>query len=59
VTIFRVAMRAAEQALKQLAETGTQQDFIATMQTRAQLYDLLDYAGFDERDRAYFGGNGG
>ncbi len=25
------------------------------MMTRAELYDLLDYAGYEERDRAYFG----
>jgi len=24
------------------------------MLTRAELYDLLDYAGYEERDRAYF-----
>jgi hypothetical protein len=24
------------------------------MQTRAELYDLLDYSGYDERDRKYF-----
>ena len=25
------------------------------MLTRAELYDLLGYAGYEERDRAYFG----
>jgi hypothetical protein len=25
------------------------------MLTRAELYDLLGYAGFEERDRGYFG----
>lgn len=55
VTIFRIAMKAAENALVQLAADGTQQHFLDKMQTRAELYDLLGYAGFEERDRAYFG----
>lgn len=55
VTIFRVAMKGAETALSQLAADGSQQGFVSAMQTRAELYDLLGYAGFDERDRAYFG----
>jgi methylisocitrate lyase len=55
VTIFRVAMKAAERALSQLADTGTQQNLLDDMQTRAELYELLDYEGFEERDREYFG----
>jgi methylisocitrate lyase len=56
VTMLRVAMKAVESALGQLAAEGTQQSFIDTMQTRAELYDLLGYTGFDERDRTYFSG---
>ena len=26
------------------------------MLTRAELYDLLGYTGYEDRDRAYFGG---
>lgn len=55
VTVFRVAMKAAEAALAQLAAAGTQQNFVATMQTRAELYDLLGYEGFEQRDKVYFG----
>lgn len=55
VTIFRVAMKAAETALAQLAAEATQQNFLDVMQTRAELYDLLGYQDFDQRDRAYFG----
>ena len=55
VTIFRVAMRAAESALKTLAADGTQKPFLESMQTRAELYDLLGYERFEQRDRAYFG----
>ena len=53
VTIFRVAMQAAERALTQLATEGTQQNFVSTMQTRAQLYDYLSYAEFNARDQAW------
>jgi len=31
--------------------TGTQQNLIERMQTRAELYDLLGYADFERRDR--------
>jgi methylisocitrate lyase len=55
VTTLRVAMKAVEGALAQLAREGTQQGLLDRMQTRAELYDLLDYTGFEQRDRAYFG----
>jgi methylisocitrate lyase len=55
VTMLRVAARAVEQALAQLARDGSQKGFLDRMQTRAELYDLLDYTGFESRDRAYFG----
>lgn len=55
VTIFRVAMHAAESALRELFQTGTQQGLISRMQTRAELYDLLDYRDFEARDLHYFG----
>ena len=28
---------------------------IPRMQTRAELYDVLGYTGYEQRDRAYFG----
>ena len=55
VTIFRVATRAAETALETLASGGTQKPLLDSMQTRAELYDLLGYERFEQRDRAYFG----
>lgn len=57
VTLLRVAMKAVEQALVGLAEHGTQQDLLSTMQTRSELYELIGYAGFEARDSAYFGHN--
>lgn len=55
LTAFRVAMRAAEETLRNLLETGTQAAAVPKMLTRAELYDLLGYTGYEERDREYFG----
>jgi methylisocitrate lyase len=40
---FRVSMKASEQFFAALKKTGTQSDWIDRMQTRQELYDLLDY----------------
>ena len=40
---FRVSMKASEEFLRDLKRAGTQSDWIAKMQTREQLYKLLDY----------------
>jgi methylisocitrate lyase len=56
VTLLRVAARAMELALAMLSSEGTQRDLLEVMQTREELYALLDYEDFEERDREYFGG---
>jgi methylisocitrate lyase len=55
VTLFRVAMKAMEAAAALIAVEGSQRDLLEVMQTREELYELLDYQGFEERDRAHFG----
>jgi methylisocitrate lyase len=55
VTTFRAALKAAEESLADILRKGHQRDRLPHMLTRAELYDLLDYAGYEERDRAYFG----
>ncbi len=55
VTLLRVAMKAAEAALAVIATDGSQESLLDLMQTREELYDLLDYQDFEERDRAHFG----
>src|SRR5262245_24998906 len=55
VTALRVALRAAQETLAELRQRGHQRDRIPQMLTRAELYDLLGYSGYEERDRAYFG----
>ena len=44
------------EVLTTLRRTGHQRDLIPRMQTRAELYDLLGYTGYEERDKRYFGG---
>ncbi len=43
VSLLRVAMGAVTQALKDLQTTGSVEPFIASMQTRKELYDLVRY----------------
>lgn len=54
VTLLRVAMKAMESVLNVIAVDGTQADLLDLMQTREELYDLLDYKLFEDRDRAHF-----
>ena len=55
LTALRVALRAAQQTLAELLEQGHQRGRLPQMLTRAELYDLLGYSGYEERDRSYFG----
>lgn len=56
VTLLRVAMKAIEASLGVLATEGSQHSLLEVMQTREELYDLLNYSDFEERDREYFSG---
>jgi methylisocitrate lyase len=55
LTAFRVAMRSARETLELLRREGSQAKALPHMLTRAELYDLLGYTDYEERDRAYFG----
>jgi methylisocitrate lyase len=55
VTALRAALKAVQETLTDLRSRGHQRDRLPRMLTRAELYDLLDYAGYEERDRGYFG----
>jgi methylisocitrate lyase len=46
---FRVSMKASEQLLRALKESGTQKEWLKQMQTREELYKLLDYDPTAER----------
>lgn len=54
VTLLRIFIRAAEAALATIADDGTQRDLLDLMQTREDLYELIGYRDFEDRDRKYF-----
>ncbi|MEX0712562.1 MAG: methylisocitrate lyase [Pirellulales bacterium] len=54
VTLLRVAMKAVEAALALMVNEGSQNGLLDLMQTRQELYDLLGYHEYEERDRAMF-----
>jgi methylisocitrate lyase len=55
LTALRVALKAAQTTLTEIKQTGHQRGRLPHMLTRAELYDLLGYSGYEERDRSYFG----
>jgi methylisocitrate lyase len=50
VSLLRIAMGAIERGLDELAAAGTLQGQVPTMQTRARLYELVDYAAYSSFD---------
>ena len=54
VTTLRTAMKAAERALGEIHRSGSQGGVLDSMQSRGELYDLLGYEGYEERDQTYF-----
>src|ERR1043165_9394927 len=55
LTAFRAALKSAQETLADLKTLGHQRERLPQMLTRAELYDLLGYKSYEERDRAYFG----
>ena len=56
VSSLRSAMKNTENLFKELKKKGTQKDFIQNMQTRQELYDLIEYekyAALDEKVANY------
>lgn len=54
VSLLRLAMGAADRALSALAAEGTLDGEVPAMQTRSELYDLIDYAGYTAFDGGVF-----
>ena len=54
VTSLRVAMKAIEEMLHEVRTSGTQRDLLGRMQTRQQLYDLLEYDQYTKQDQILF-----
>ena len=58
VSLLRLAMGAAERALEVLDAEGSLASVVPEMQTRARLYELLDYAGYSRFDETVFTSTG-
>jgi len=54
VSLLRVGMGAAERALDTLVAEGSLNSEVAGMQTRARLYELLDYESYNTFDTSVF-----
>ena len=54
VSLLRLAMGAAERGLDALVAEGSLNSQVPVMQTRARLYELLDYEGYNAFDTSVF-----
>lgn len=54
VSLLRLAMGAADRALDALNAKGTLDSVVPEMQTRADLYDLIDYEGYSAFDAGIY-----
>ena len=53
-TVFRIASKAVEEALAELKKTDDQTALVPRMQTRARLYEILQYERYNEYDQSLF-----
>ena len=58
LSAFRAMSRAAEAVYKGIREYGTQKQVLAFMQTREELYKVLDYHEYEKKLDELFGKNG-
>ena len=54
VTALRLAMKAVENGLRTIDQQGTQESEVKNMQTRQELYDLIDYQSYAKIDKDLF-----
>jgi len=54
VTTLRLAMKAVSDSLGIIDRTGTQRDLVGQMQTRQELYDLLQYENYNTFDQGLY-----
>jgi methylisocitrate lyase len=54
VSLLRLAMGAAERGLETILSEGSLTSQVPQMQTRARLYELVDYAGYSEFDAGVY-----
>ncbi len=55
MTQFRIEMKAGLAALTHIKKHGSQRELLSDMQTRAELYDLIEYPNFQEMDKKFGG----
>ena len=55
LSAFRAASKATEAVYDSIRKNGTQQAVLDSMQTREQLYDVLDYHAYEKKLDAMFG----
>ena len=55
MTGFRLALRALDEGYARLLQEGTQTGMLDRMRTRAELYERIDYAAYDAKDREWAG----
>lgn len=53
MTAFRVMMKAAQGVYEEIKRTGTQKAYLQQMQTRQELYQLIDYSEYDTLDKQF------
>ncbi len=53
VSTMRIAMKAVEEFLQELKRKGTQKESLQKMQTRKELYDLVEYSRFTDRENEF------
>lgn len=54
VSLLRIAMGSADRALSVLRAEGSLEEVVPEMQTRAELYELLDYAAYNSFDSTIY-----
>lgn len=54
VTTQRLAMKAVEDGLNTIKQTGTQESLLDSMQTRKRLYEMIDYEDYNEFDSSIY-----
>ena len=57
LSAFRAMNKAAENVYTAIRRDGTQQNVLGTMQTRAELYDRIDYHSYEQKLDALFAQN--
>lgn len=53
MTAFRVMLKSLDECYADLIANGTQQGLLDRMRTRAELYDRIEYASYDEKDKEW------